>query len=218
VTTQLLFGFRCSWMVWESPRASHQQTWEFCEPLQPSCGSDDEHVLILRGLFHFPQLLWTVLWGILTEINNTRVITSGITPARVWSSLFESTSFLLSFFTKLGSFQESDLAAALLRLFQAVLCCLWTEMKDNLTQSMTTLSLGLQRSLSALENISAVIFHKVVLLLVCWTASCVFESYWLLPRLLGVFVSLAECLLPYYAFVVTGSVRFESARAWLICR
>jgi hypothetical protein len=88
---------------------THQQRWEFCEPLQPSCRSDDEHVLILRGLFQFPQLLWTVLWGILTEINNTRVITFGITPAGVWSSLFESEKgFCCHFSPSSGHFKSPN--------------------------------------------------------------------------------------------------------------
>jgi hypothetical protein len=76
--------------------------------------------------------------------------------------------FVLSFFTKLRSFQALEPAAILfLMLLQAILCWGSTEIKDDQRQKVVTLSFRvLEDHCLHWTKHSAIIFHKVGLLLV----------------------------------------------------
>jgi hypothetical protein len=94
------------------------------QPLQPSCQTDDEHVLILRSLFHFPQILSAVL-GEAFEGNgyHSNHFFENQVSQGLKRIVCVRKRLLLSFTTKFRSFQALEPAAILfLMLLQAVLC------------------------------------------------------------------------------------------------
>jgi hypothetical protein len=98
------------------------------------------------GLFHFPQPLSTVLWFVLTEIDNTCVISLKIMPAGVWFALFVSAKGIS------GLFKSPNRHLPIWELFQAVLWRLLTKMDNTCMISSKIMPAGVCSSLFASEK------------------------------------------------------------------